>query len=247
MRLVIYCSRCDEEALAGQHDMPTSSTAELREDGLYDITCVNGHRTLSVLQLHRHEVLFEMAAHAILDGYYREAVASFAASLERFYEFFIRSKFYEDGVPVEVIESAWKGVGGSSERQLGAFIFLYTQTFKSSPTLLHKLKTEFRNKVIHKGLIPSKEDALDFGQAVLDVIRPILNQMRPVFGKGIQAVVDDNLRKPVLNIDFGPVTTKWTQTILGQELHSQKALIESLVEVKWWKDRTDRIKNETYL
>jgi hypothetical protein len=34
-------------------------------------------------------VLFDIGANAVVDGYYREAITSFSASLERFYEYFL--------------------------------------------------------------------------------------------------------------------------------------------------------------
>lgn len=42
-----------------------------------------------ILQESKFELLFEMAVIAFIDGYYREVVASLAASIERLYEFYI--------------------------------------------------------------------------------------------------------------------------------------------------------------
>lgn len=55
-------------------------------------------------------MLFEIALNAIVDGYQREAVSSFAASIERFYEFAIRVLTRTSQVPRDIIESAWKAV-----------------------------------------------------------------------------------------------------------------------------------------
>jgi hypothetical protein len=54
----------------------------------------------------KFEVLFDLAANAIVDGYYREAIASFAASLERFFEFFVHVACLKQGVEEDVFEKA---------------------------------------------------------------------------------------------------------------------------------------------
>lgn len=68
------------------------TAVEVRDENHYALTCPKGHRNVVVLQQQKFEVLFEIGAHAIEDGYYREAVSSFTASLERFYEFFVRAQ-----------------------------------------------------------------------------------------------------------------------------------------------------------
>ncbi len=46
----------------------------------------------------RFEVLTETAMQAIVDGYYREAVASFAASLERIFQFYVEVVTHSKGI-----------------------------------------------------------------------------------------------------------------------------------------------------
>ena len=67
-----------------------SCLRSVRDDGIYEFECPEGHRSITVLRTPKHEVLFAIASNALLDGYLRESIASFAASLERFYEFVIR-------------------------------------------------------------------------------------------------------------------------------------------------------------
>jgi hypothetical protein len=66
---------------------PPFTFADLRDDGLYDVECARGHRACMVLQNPRYELLMDSAALALRDDYYREAVVSFAASLEAFWGF----------------------------------------------------------------------------------------------------------------------------------------------------------------
>jgi hypothetical protein len=129
---------------------------ELRDDGRYEFTCKRGHTTVTVVQQQKFEILFDLGAYAILDGYYREAVASFTSSLERFYEFFIKAYLLDGGIDKSVFDEAWKNVSQQSERQLGAFIFLYCQAFSEEPSLPRQKYIKFRNEVMHKGKIPNR-------------------------------------------------------------------------------------------
>jgi hypothetical protein len=81
---------------------------EFRDDGRYEFTCPEGHTNVSSLQEQKFELLFEIGAFAIRDGYYREAVTSFASSLERFYEFFIKAALYEKGIDAGIVEESLK-------------------------------------------------------------------------------------------------------------------------------------------
>src|SRR3569832_1434981 len=95
------------------------SLVELRDDNRYEVTCDKGHTVSIVLQAQRFELLFEIGSYAILDGYYREAVNSYTAALERAREFFVRVVVEEKGLPFEEL---WKPVQNRSERQLGVFV-----------------------------------------------------------------------------------------------------------------------------
>lgn len=96
MRVSLYCMQC---RLRGH---PTSEwySLEVRSNGLYHFTCDRGHANKTVVLNERFEILFDLALHAMIDGYCREAVSSAAASLERFYQLsehvLIRAKFLAD-------------------------------------------------------------------------------------------------------------------------------------------------------
>ena len=87
MKLRINCMQCFQESgIPSDELMPV----EMRDDGLYNVTCSKGHTTVNAIQEQKFEVLFDLGAMALLDGYPREAVSSIAASLERFYEFYVQ-------------------------------------------------------------------------------------------------------------------------------------------------------------
>ena len=152
MKIPAVCAEClkDDPSRALQ-----IGAVEFRDDGRYEITCPREHRSITILQQQRFEILFDIGAYAIVDGYYREAVSSFTASLERLYESFIRAAMHERNIDAATIDSAWKEVGPRSERQLGAFVIAYTVECGRPPETLSNASQKFRNRVIHEGKIPT--------------------------------------------------------------------------------------------
>ncbi|MDO6423576.1 hypothetical protein Q4521_13930 [Saccharophagus degradans] len=114
---------------------------------------------------------------AILDGYFREAVASMNAAIERFYEFYIEFVMTENKRG-DTFNDAWSRVSSQSERQLGAYIFLYTIKNNRLPPLLSNNKVSFRNSVVHKGEFPTADKTTDFCKSATDVIVPVLKEMK---------------------------------------------------------------------
>ena len=215
------------------------AVVEFRDDGRYEVTCPKGHKSVTILQQQKFEVLFDIGAYAIVDGYYREAVSSFTSSLERFYEFFVKAVLLNKGIDEQVFKKTWKLVASHSERQLGTFIFIYTTEFGTPPTLLSNRKVQFRNEVIHKGKIPTRQEALDYGQAVLDVIRPILKQVKEKYPEGVQKTVFQHLKGCRASEDNKrQVSTMAIRTILSLSItepdYDDRSLEESLASLQRW-------------
>ena len=190
------------------------SSVGFREDGRYEMKCLKGHTSITFLQQQKFEILFDIGAHAIIDGYYREAISSFTSSLERFYEFFIKVVCISKGISESKVAEAWKEVSNQSERQLGVFIFLHLLELGCKPILLNSNKIKFRNGVIHKGMIPSEAQALEYGQTILDVIRPLLKILKENYSEAISTAVFqylNSIRNP--SDDGVPVSTMCLTTI----------------------------------
>ena len=236
MRLLIPCMKCVHDSGAPRLAI---ARVEVRDDGRYELTCPNGHKAVTLLQQQKFEVLFDIGAYAILDGYYREAVSSFAASLERFYEFAIHVFLHNSGVPGEVVSSCWKEVSRQSERQLGAFVLLWASFFHSKPELLGTKRTEFRNDVVHKGKIPSKSEALSFGNAVLDILRKNMLQLRGELGNSVQRIVVQRLHDMQVGQPAEQPSTMCANTIVslsaGEASHHQGSLEQHLAELQNWR------------
>jgi hypothetical protein len=212
--------------------------AEFRDDGRYEVTCPKGHESATILQQQKFEVLFDIGAYAIVDNYYREAVNSFTSSLERFYEFFVKAVLLDKGIGEDAFLQSWKLIASQSERQLGAFVFIYLTEFKSAPTLLTAANVQFRNEVIHKGKIPTREEALEYGQAVLNVVRPTLKQVKECYPNGVQKTVSQHLQQcREAEYTNRRVSTICMETILSLSNatpgHDERTLEESLPVRRW--------------
>lgn len=222
MRLLIPCMKCLQE-----FGRPSGEFARVkfRDDGKYELTCSYGHQATTILQQQKFGILFDIGAHALLDGYYRESVSSFAASLERFYEFSIRVFLSNASGSDALFQTCWKTVSNRSERQLGAFVFLWASNFSASPALLDTKQVSFRNGVIHKGKIPTREEALSFGNTVLSVLRPNMLTLRERFADAINKVVFYHLLDAQTPGAASPSSTMCASTIVslsaGEASHHQ--------------------------
>ncbi len=233
MKLVMPCMACFQEL-----GKPTNEfvTLEFRDDGRYEVHCSRGHNSVTVLQQQKFEILFDIGANAIIDGYYREAISSFTSSLERFYEFSIKVFCENNSMNNDTYLKIWKQVSNQSERQLGAFLFLWTSKFKETPELLNNKDTKFRNEVIHKGKIPTKQEALIFGNTILKIIRPKIKQLQSLFEEEISSVISKHIRD-CSKIETNQISggTMCANTIIslssGEESHNTQTLENALKSI----------------
>ena len=159
-----------------------------RDGPCYEMRCPAGHTSLMVLGNPKYEILFQIGANAIVDGYYREAVVSFTSSLERFQEFAVQCLLSNSEVPEEKVEEARKRVAKQSERQLGAFIFLWLNRFLTLPPLLSDGDYSFRNKVVHDGMIPTRASTLDYGNKILRIIQSSMRLLKGMLSEAVLTV-----------------------------------------------------------
>lgn len=214
-------------------DVATASliaVVEFRDDGRYETMCPKGHKSITILQSQKFEVLFDIGAYAIVDGYYREAISSFTSSLERFYEFAIRAVLLDKGIDEKAFKQTWNLVAKQSERQIGAFVFLYLTELGKPAAMLRNDLVEFRNKVIHQGKIPTRQEAVDYGQAVLDAVRPILKEVKEKYPNGVQKAVFQHLKSCRGRTDDNyPVSTLGVRTVLSLMAVSDRRPMEELL------------------
>ena len=166
------------------------ASSELNDNSVYEVRCPKGHQSYVVLQQQKFELLFDIGACALLDGYHREAVSSFTSSLGRFREFFIRASFLQNGNTLNDIEAVWKQVAKHSERQLGAYVTVYMRECGIVPPLLNTKNIAFRNDVIHRGKTPERSESVAYGEAVLEAIRPALSIAKFKFARGVDQLTN---------------------------------------------------------
>lgn len=193
MFMPLMCVRCVEEATKNAGDIPVEglpipmTQVPLQTSGLYRGKCRNGHDVLMYADFQPFELLFQSGLEALVDGYFRESVGSFAAALERFYEFSIATFVLAQGGDHEGFLRMWKAVSNQSERQLGMFIGLYTAYRSSLPKLLADGSVKFRNQVIHKGHFPTPEKTFAFAEEVYGLITAGVKELRANYPEPMQA------------------------------------------------------------
>ncbi len=205
--------------------------SELREGMIMDLECPRRHKAVIVCDAEKFEALFNMGSSALLDGYGREAVSSFAATLERFHEFAIRVFLAKQKVSREQFDLTWKLAANQTERQVGGYYFLHLAHFNSAPSA-NQMKTEFRNSVIHKGMIPTDGEAFEYGEFVYDYIVGSVKMLRKAFDEEVNQVRKDNLQRM---LDLVPSGTRkivkpfWS--MIGLDAPKEKFGMRSFKEI----------------
>lgn len=200
MIIRLFCPQCGYESIQKNESFTTLDTpvpiVQIAEDGKYEVVCEKGHHATVVLNNLKFELLFEIALNAIIDGYYREAVTSFASSLERFYEFYWRVVMHKSSVADSDITAAWKPLARMSERQIGGYVSASLLLTGHVPKMLNPNKeVPFRNNVVHNGYVPSKDEAISFGNVVMNLINGELAVLREHATDNLEAVYSSLLPK----------------------------------------------------
>jgi hypothetical protein len=227
---------------------------EIRDDGLYSSICGNGHTTLTVVQEQKFEVLFDFGAMALIDGYPREAVTSIAASLERFYEYYITVTCLKHNIDILNFQNTWKHVANQSERQFGAYLFAYLIDHQGEePPVIDNIKPElegisknntktwkeFRNAVVHKGYIPSNDETLAYGNIVYHHLNELLQDLKKRSGEFVQKATFHHIARAHEAANGAVVSTMSIPTIIrlarGEAApESFEKSLESLEEYRKW-------------
>ncbi|MEH6711532.1 MAG: hypothetical protein V7733_09970 [Paraglaciecola polaris] len=196
MKLNFNCSHC-----LSDNETVNNSLIEIRDDNFYQITCDKGHVSHFYIQNLKFELLFDAGSMALIDGYPNAAVAYISSSLERLHEFCIHVYSKVNDIDDDIFKKNWKYFNNSSERQLGAFLNSFMLFEQSTLKFDLQKYSAFRNKVIHKGYLPSYQEVVDFGDLVLEHIRFLLELFRNKYGDSISKVVFDHINASSLHSD----------------------------------------------
>ncbi len=231
------CMACLQEF--GQ---PTNefATLEFRDDGRYEVCCSRGHNSVTALQQQKFEILFDIGANAIIDGYYREAISSFSSSLERFYEFCIKVFCEKRKISEDVFKKSWKQMSNQSERQLGAFLISWANEFGEPPTLLSTADSGFRNAVIHKGKIPTKDEALKYGNTIMRLISSKIEKIKSLYSPEIQMIIFRHVRDSSVlvndQVSGGTMGISTIVSLSNGNVKSNRSLEDALTGLIKWRE-----------
>jgi hypothetical protein len=167
--------------------------------GKLTLRCAQGHTTDVTLPIPLFELLFDIGCGALLDGYAREAVTTFASSFERFAEFTCRFLLARRRVSFEGVDAWWNEVRKQSERQLGSFVALWIADFRSPPPMLSPKQVELRNNCVHNGYIPTEGKATAYGEGVLRSVVEGIVTLRNCFDSDLE--YDDFIEHHIIRPD----------------------------------------------
>ncbi len=197
MKIQFYCMKCTNEIASSNdpladnisftEDCSFTNPVEHNNSGIYEVSCNNGHLYQVLLNNYEYEMIFDLGVLALFDDYPRESVSTIATALERFYEFVIRVLLVKNNVSITKVKDLWKQIGRLSERQYGAFLSLWILEYKESIVNLDSIKIKangkstglvtFRNQIIHKGYIPSSQEAKDYLSKIMTHINTLDKQL----------------------------------------------------------------------
>lgn len=231
MKIAFECTECIR---AGALNDGEEVRLPLNNDGVYAFTCPRGHEQRVVIQHLRFEVLADTAIQAIADGYYRDAITSFSAALERFYEYYIGVVAFEGDVPEPEFQAFWRRVAASSERQLGVFLATYFKMNNRPPPDLQLEK--MRNNVVHKGYVPTEAEAISFGNAVRTYVQTILDDLFLTCPKGSGVMWHQHIKAATdIASAMGGVTSYHTgPTVfnMGPAMFERPSLVAQIAQLK---------------
>ncbi|TWD47912.1 hypothetical protein FB480_1101 [Agrobacterium vitis] len=230
MESIVTCMECFVQD--GVPNMMSTQMGRVEDSRVIEYICPKGHRTVTIIQQEKFELLSEMAIKAIVDGYYRDAVASFSGALERLYEFFTKITCRKRGIKNDEFSKFWNPLSKQSERQLGAFATAFLIETEATPKLLANNQTTLRNEVIHKGKFPTREETIRFGQAVADCAHPILEKLRAEPYKSLvtELVMEDSLLRSKaaleenIRVSSCHITTPFSLTYSEVQIDIEKAV-----------------------
>lgn len=217
-----------------------SVEVEINDNNLYKFECSHGHPQHEFIRNEKFEILFDLGILALQNSFQRESVSSFASALERFYEFAIQVIFLEENkMSLKDFDDYWKIVKTSSERQLGAFYYLFLHKFNETPRLPKNKSVSFRNNVIHKGEIPSKEKVIEYIKDVYGCIMSNLVALKKKYPNGFENLhlkkkerIELEVKEKLCSSRFGTFIDKENESdILEKQLEIEREVEK---EIDMW-------------
>ncbi|AJJ03693.1 hypothetical protein BZ21_760 [Yersinia pseudotuberculosis] len=199
MKISTICPKCYNENINKEKSKHlVSYDIDYFDDRLVKLLCNESHDINIGISNEKFQILFSSSIDTYLSGHTIESTSSAWAAFERFLEFMIRVFTFPHKVGMEDYYINFNDVSGSSERQVGGFLFLYLISVNEPYVFNKRLNTikDKRNSFIHKGIIPNREDAFYFLKTLYNETLSILNKIskHPELMKSMAQVVNE--RKP---------------------------------------------------
>lgn len=176
MKYFSLCIDCSEE----NPESMIWAEGEITSDLVAMCICNKGHKSVSGLAHNLFDVLYSSAVDAFIKGCFSESVMSFAASLERTYEMFIKVTMIKEGISLTEIEEFWKEIKNQSERQYGAFCLQYVKV-SGEVWRFDTNKVKFRNDVVHKGYVATSNEVKNYADYTTECQFKILKKLHVDF------------------------------------------------------------------
>ena len=199
----------------------------LNDEFCFLTTCSKGHKSITVLQNERFQLLFDMACNAYLNGDYKDSVTNAASAVERFHEYFIKvvelAPFTESHdlyfQHYNKFLKIWKQVDNQTERQTGGFLMLYFCVFNDlPPKYLDNNTAGFRNKVVHKGHLPKQDKTLEYLEKCYMYMLEIIGLMRTKYNESMLclALCENKIKAEKMNSALNlPVQTIAANSVIN--------------------------------
>ena len=137
-------------------------------------------------------------------------------------------------------DELWKRVHTQSERQFGAYQFVYGLEEGELPEVLTNSKVNFRNKVIHQGRIPTRQEAISYGQCVANVVNPALKLLLSGKPELLRQIELDHLYSGGKDVEAGTAVSTYSMMTL---LKWSRPTSEKTPTVQDWLVHTESMRN----
>lgn len=223
------CFTCIEN---GEESFPAITMYKflINSKGIYEGKCCRGHELQFRVQGFTFEHLLSMAIEDFKHRDYRASVTNIAASMERFFAFVNDLLLREKGVDPEVRKLYFSFMTNRSERELAAFLTMYTMKFNCLPFTKSKFEdnAKFRNLVVHQGIIPNRKEAEKYCEYVVGLMQDVLAQV-------LENVSDELVQETKIEneIDRGLTRGVSCQSVISwslqtpSEMENEKKLIKA--------------------
>lgn len=171
-RITLY-----DHTTAGTSGFVRTIEVDFRDDGIYACVWPEGHKTITVCSTDHSEMLIEHAVYAFMDRDFRGVINYGASGVDAYLNSHIEILLLAAGKSLEEVASVVKLIDRQENRRWGAFWTLECQFGPGKLPELPRKSVEFRNDVVHKGIVPSEEQALDYLKAVCDFVAPLSKRL----------------------------------------------------------------------